>query len=307
MNRIRTSGKDSNNPGLLPMGLWFLLILAAFVATIQPAHGETRSDREVLGICADPYMLPFSNREREGFENEIAQLLADKLGAELKYKFFPQRRGFIRNTLRSQKTDGSYACDLVITVPQSFELAATTRPYYTTTYVLAYAKGRGIPEVDTPAEFAKAAENAASFKMGLSDMGTAQQLWVLRNDLMDRIVPYQGMPGDPKHNPGELMMQDIASGKIDGAIVFGPTAGYYAKKLADEAEIVLLKMKDDPKHPQMRFEISIAMAVRYGEEEWKQKVNQLIEENLDEIHAILRDYGVPLLPLRVAPASDDDD
>lgn len=292
----------------LPAAAFFtcLLFVAGFY---QNVHAQEGSGGAALGVCADPYMLPFSNREQEGFENRIAELLAEKLGAELKYKFFPQRRGFIRNTLRQQKTDGSYACDLVITVPESFELAATTRPYYTTTYMLVYAKGRGIPVVETPAEFAALVKDRekSEFEIGLSDMGTAQQLWVLRNDMMDQIVPYQGMPGDPKHNPGELLMKDIAAGKIDAAIVFGPTAGYYAKKLSDQADFVLLKMKDDPNNPQMRFEISLAMAVRYGEDKWKQKVNELIEENRDEIYAILEEYGVPILPLKVAPKSDDDD
>lgn len=284
----------------------FLLLSGGFIKNVQ-AQGE--SGRQVLGVCADPYMLPFSNREQEGFENRIAELFAEKLGAELKYKFFPQRRGFIRNTLRVQNTDGSHACDLVITVPESFELAATTRPYYTTTYMLAYAKGRGIPEVETPEEFAELVKDRdkSEFKMGLSDLGMAQQMWVLRNDMMDQIVPYQGMPGDPKHNPGELLMKDIAAGKIDAAIVFGPTAGYYAKQLSDQADFVLIKMRDDPENPRMRFEISLAMAVRYGENEWKQKVNELIEENRDEIYAILEEYGVPILPLKIAPKSNDDD
>lgn len=303
---IKSLNQDSLKAVSRLAGVGFILLSFAAVLA-QPARAATPLDRDVLGVCADPYMLPFSNREQRGYENKIAQLLADKLGAQLKYKFFPQRRGFIRNTLRKQNQDGSYACDLVITVPQSFELAATTKPYYTTTYVLVYAKGRGIPEVDSPAEFAEAAQNAENFKMGLADLGTAQSLWVLRNDLMTKIVPYQGMPGDPKHNPGEVMMEDIAAGKIDAAIVFGPTAGYYAQQLSDQADLVLLNMRDDPDNPQMRFEISISMAVRYGEEEWKKKVNQLIEENHDEIYAILKDYGVPLLPLKVAPARDDDD
>lgn len=284
-------------------------IAAVLLLNVQPAQAQGEANRNVLGVCADPYMLPFSNREEQGYENRIAELLAEKLDAELKYKFFPQRRGFIRNTLRSQNTDGTYACDLVITVPESFELAATTKPYYTTTYMLVYAKGRGVPEVDSPAEFAELVRDMdkSEFRIGLSDMGTAQQLWILRNDMMDQIIPYAGMPGDPKHNPGETLMKDIAADKIDASIVFGPTAGYYAKQLSDQADFVLLEMKDDPENPQMRFEISLSMAVRYGEDEWKDKVNEMLVENRDEIYAILEEYGVPLLPLKAAPKRDDDD
>ncbi|MGH8120233.1 MAG: ABC transporter substrate-binding protein, partial [Gammaproteobacteria bacterium] len=88
--------------------------------------------QKVLKVCADPYMLPFSNMEEQGYENRIADLFAKKLGAKLEYTWFTQRLGFIRNTLRMETgTSGEYACDLVITAPEKFDLAATTEPYYT--------------------------------------------------------------------------------------------------------------------------------------------------------------------------------
>lgn len=298
---IRKSGCPIRSATLAGCLLALLLPLAA------PAlHAQGSDGKDVLKVCADPYMLPFSNREEQGYENKIAELFAREMNASVKYKFFPQRYGFIRNTLRSQKTDGSYECDLVITVPENFELAATTKPYYTSTYLLAYRKDLGIGDVSTPEAFADAVKNRDNFKMGLADRGPAQ-LWVFRNDLMGNIVPYQGMPGDPKHDPGELMMKDIAAGKIDAAIVWGPTAGYYAKQLKDKASMGLIRMHDSPTDPNMRFEYSIAMAVRYGEKQWKDRVEQLIRDNKDEIDSILKNYGVPLLPLKVSEASDDDD
>jgi mxaJ protein len=286
------------------MGLLAAVLLFAGPAPVVQAKESV--DKDVLSVCADPYMLPYSNRKHQGYENKIAELLAKKMSAKLKYKFFPQRMGFIRNTLRKQKTDGTYECDLVITVPEGFELAATTKPYYTSTYVLVYRKDKTPGNISTPAEFAAAAKKEKGFKMALADRGPAQ-LWVFRNGLMGNIVPYQGQPGDPKHNPGETMMKDLAAGKIDAAIVWGPSAGYYAKKLKDKADIGMIKMHDDPKYPDMRFEYSIAMAVRYGEKAWKAKIQKLIQDNKDEIDAILKDYGIPLLPLKVSAAGGDDD
>ena len=194
----------------------------------------------------------------------------------------------------------------MITVPEGFELAATTRPYYTSTYVLAYRKDKVKGDINTPAEFAEHAKQDEGFRMGLADRGPAQ-LWVFRNGLMSNIVPYQGQPGDPKHNPGEQLMHDLADGKIDAAIVWGPSAGYYAKQLKNKADLGLIKLHNDPKYPDMRFEYSIAMAVRYGEKAWKEKVQKLIDDNRDAIDGILKDYGVPLLPLKVAAVRDDDD
>ncbi len=262
---------------------------------------------QALKVCADPFMLPFSNRHEQGFENKIAELFADKLGMTVQYEFFPQRMGFIRNTLRAESESGpGYKCDLVINVPEHFELAATTAPYYTTSYVLVYAKGRGMDSITSPQMLGELVEKGLKIKFGLADRGPAQ-FWASRHGLMGSMVPYQGHPGDIRINPGETLIKDLISGKIDATIAWGPTAGYFAKHMEGGEDIVILPLRDDPSSPLLKFEFSMAMAVRYGEKEWKDKVNQLIADNKDEINTILRDYGVPLLPLKKSSKREDDD
>lgn len=256
----------------------------------------TPAELNVLKVCADPYMLPFSNQEEKGFENRIAELFAKKLGLKLEYTWFPQRIGFIRNTLTKEKgTSGEYECDLVMSAPDKFELAATTVPYYTTTYMLVYVKGRGLDAVTDPQTLGKfVEEKMPDLKFGLSDVGPAQ-LWVYYQGLMGNMVPYQGQPGDPKWHPGQRLIEELIAGNINATIIWGPTAGYFAKQYKDKAELVLLPLKDDPSNPELKFTFKIAMAVRYGEKEWKEKINQLIKENKKEIDQILIDYGVPLV------------
>jgi len=260
------------------------------------AQAEETGNQKVLKVCADPYMLPFSNQEEQGYENRIADLFAKKLGAKLEYTWFPQRLGFIRNTLRKETgTSGEYACDLVITAPEKFDLAATTEPYYTTSYMLVYVKGRGLDEVTDPQTLGKfMEEKKPDLKFGLSDQGPAQ-LWAFYQGLMGNVVPFQGQPGDPTVNPGQQMIDQLIAGKIDATIIWGPTAGYYAKQYKDKAELVLLPMKDDPKNPEMKFIYKMAMAVRFGEKEWKEEINKLIKDNKKEIHKILTDFSVPLV------------
>jgi quinoprotein dehydrogenase-associated probable ABC transporter substrate-binding protein len=274
-------------------------IAGGAVAAEETAQGQ-------LKVCADPYMLPFSNQESAGYENRIAELFADKLKWKLVYEWFPQRIGFIRHTLKAESNDGTFKCDLVISVPEFFDLAATTDPYYTSTYVLAFVKGRGLDDVTSPEMLAKAAAEGRQVRIGLPDQGPAQ-LWVFRQGLMDHMVPYMGQPGDPHESPGETLMRDIAAGKIDVSIVWGPSAGYFAEKLRDKGEFVLLPLHDDPKYPDMKFEFSIAMAVRHGEKDWLEQVNGLIRDNRAAIEGILKDYRVPLLPLKKSPRRDDDD
>lgn len=248
----------------------------------------------VLKVCADPYMLPFSNQEEQGFENKIAELFAKKLGVELEYAWFPQRLGFIRNTLTKEE-NGGYKCDLVMSVPERFELAATTKPYYTTGYVLVYRKDLGI-ETATAEEFAQLVlEKNPDFKIGMSDTG-AGQTWIWHQDLLGNSTPYQGRPGNPKWHPGQKMIEEIIAGKIDATVVWGPTAGYFAKKYKDQMELVILPLAEDKegKDPELKFKFSMAMAVRRADKAWKDKVNQLIDENQAEIDNILLEYGVPL-------------
>jgi len=284
---------------------WLLTVLLLPVLT-PPVHAQTSGDKDVLRVCADPYMLPFSNKKGQGYENKIAELFAKKMGAKLEYTYFPQRYGFVRNTLTKEVSHGKYACDLIISVPSKFELAATTKPYYTSTYVLAYRKWPGMPKVSTPGEFVKAAKQYDKFKMGVTDRGPGQ-IWVFKNDLMSHMVPYPGQPGDPKKDPGEMQMKDLAAGKIDAAVVWGPSGGYYAKKLRNKADIKLLPLKNSTTDAQMHFQYSIAMAVRYGDKAWLKKVQQLINNNQDKINAILKDYNIPLLPLKVSSKSGNDD
>ena len=266
-----------------------VLLISLFITQLLYAKEDN-----FLKVCADPYMLPFSNQKEEGYENKIAELLASKMGKEVKYTFFPQRIGFIRNTLRKEEGDG-YACDLVITVPNNFELAATTDSYYTTSYVLVYAKGRKLDSVTSPEMLSDLVnKEGIDIKIGLSDRGPAQ-LWVFYNELMSNMVPFQGQPGDPKVIPGQKLIEELVAGNIDATIIMGPFAGYFANKYKDKADLVLLPLEDDSKNPEMKFKYSFSMAVRYGEKEWKEQINALIKENQAEIEKILLEYGVPLI------------
>ena len=271
-----------------------LFLLLTLIARSVLADGHL-PDQEYFKVCADPYMLPMSNQNGEGYENKIAELLANKLGLKLKYEFFPQRIGFIRNTLRAESDSGlGYKCDIVINVPSGFELAATTEPYYTTSYALIFAKGGKLDSVTDPSMLLDAVKaSKEKVKIGLSDVGAAQ-LWVFYNGLMSYITPYQGQPGNPKANPAKTLIDDIVAGKIDATVVMGQSAGYWAKQYKDKTELVVLPIKDDPER-KIRLSYSFSMAVRYREKAWKETINKLIKENQAEIEDILIDYNIPLI------------
>ena len=273
-----------------------------------PAMAVDVEEMTVLKVCADPYMLPFSNLKEQGFENRIAELFAEKLGVDLQYEFFPQRIGFIRNTLRAESESGTgYKCDLVMSAPVNFERAAATNPYYTSSYALVLAKGRGMDDVTSPEMLVDRVKNGGlKIRFGVTDRGQ-DQFWVFRHGLMGSIVPYQGQPGDPEEYPGKTLTEDLIAGKIDAAIIWGPIIGYFSRTMEGGEDLISLPLGDDPTTPYLKFSFTVAMAVRHGEQEWRDKVNQLIAENQAEINAIMEGYGVPLLPLEKIEIREDDD
>src|SRR4051812_27064337 len=176
------------------MRLAAALLLSASSAFAQSGPGADK----VLRVCEDPNNLPFSNRAGEGFENKIAELLARELGWKLEYTWFPQRMGFIRNTLRGREPDsGRFKCDLVPGVPVGFELASTTKPYYRSIYALVYVKGKGLDGVKVPEDLVKL-EPAKLKSLRLGVIGqTPPADWMLKHGLFDQVVSYQTQSGDP--------------------------------------------------------------------------------------------------------------
>jgi quinoprotein dehydrogenase-associated probable ABC transporter substrate-binding protein len=243
-------------------------------------------------VCQDPNNLPFSNRAQAGFENKIAALLAHELGWKLEHTWFPQRMGFIRNTLRAKEPNSErFKCDLVTGVPVGFDLGATTHAYYRSTYAMAYLGGRGLDGVRVLDDLlALDPEQRKKLKLGVF-AGSPVTGWLLENGLMDQVVSYQSQTGDAEQYPGQMIERDLASGKIDVAFAWGPIVGYFAKH-ARSAPIVSVPLKS---RPGMRLDFEIAMAVRFGEKDFKQRIDQLIEAKRPQIAAILEQYGVPLL------------
>ena len=268
--------------------------LAALGATGVRAQAPPSADvpeRKALKVCQDPNNLPFSNTGGEGFENKIADLFAQDMGLPVKYYEFPNRMNFIRNTLRYKLPTDDYPCDIVMGVPAGFDQVSVTKPYYRSTYALVYPKGKGLDAVRSSDDLlALPRDKLSTLRIGLYDRSPASQ-WLARHDLVDRGVPYPMMNADPDQYPGQLIERDLELGKIDIAIVWGPIAGFFARRV-HAPELVVVPMKSEPG---LAFDFAMAMGVRYGEPAWKQQVEALLVKHRSEIQAILRDYGVPLL------------
>jgi mxaJ protein len=268
------------------------LCLSALTASAQVASApESPSGRKAFRVCQDPNNMPFSNLESEGIENRLAQLFGKALGLPVTYFSFPQRLAFIRNTLRYKLPGEDFPCDIVMGVPVGYDQVSVTKPYYRSTYALVFAKGKGMDDVSSGEDFLKLAPaQLAKLRIGIYDRSPASD-WLNKHQLLDSGVPYQIMNADPKQYPGEIIEKDLVAGKIDAAIVWGPIAGYFAKRVKTPTlQVVPLKSE-----PGIKFDYQMAMGVRYGEREWKQQIEGLLESRQAEIQEILKEFGVPLV------------
>lgn len=278
--------------------LFFSGLLLAAIAS--PANAE-----EKFRVCADPLDPPYSTKNGDGFENKIAELFAKALEQKLEYTWFPNRMGFIRNTLTATigDSDDEYKCDIVIGVPSGYDRTLTTKPYYHSTYILLIAKNRGWDDIESSEQLNDLPlQRQESLRIAMFDRGPGTA-WLQKMGLIDQGVPYQTMTGDSENNVAIQIDKDLKAGKIDMAILWGPTAGHVISQSPPKSYTAIPMSSS----PGMRFDFSIAMGVRYGDKLRKEMLNRLIDEHFDDIQKIIAGYQVPLLPIPKRQNHKNDD
>jgi quinoprotein dehydrogenase-associated probable ABC transporter substrate-binding protein len=252
----------------------------------------------VLRVCADPNNMPLSNQKGEGYENKIANQMASDFGWKVEYTYWPQRMGFVRNTLREKVPNTEqFKCDLIIGVPKGYDLTATTRPYLHSTYAMVLPNKPEYASIKAPSDLMNLPpDQLKKMKLAIFVKSPATD-WLLRNNLIDQAVSYQGQSGDPDAFPGEVIERDLAKGNVDAAFIWGPIAGYFVNRSDNKVRLVPF-----PPQPGIRFDYEISMGVRYGEKAWRDKVDNWIASNQPKIDQILTSYQVPLLPLQSVSA-----
>lgn len=257
-----------------------LMLLAGVGLGAPRADAEPRRE---LRVCADPNNLPYSDEHGGGFENRIAALLAADLGVPLTYTWWAQRRGALRNTLKAG------VCDVVIGVPSSLDLLATTAPYYASSYVFLSKTSRAldIRSFDDP--------RLRTLRVGVQLVGddyanTPPVHALSRRGISDNVRGYSVLGDYGEEIPAASIVKAVERDEIDVALVWGPLAGYFAREPARGLRIVETPAQDGALP--MRFEIS--MGTRRQDEQLQAQLEAFLLHRRAEIQALLKRYGVPL-------------
>lgn len=268
------------------MPLHFLKLAVALLACAL-AYGATGAERE-LRVCADPDNLPYSHENGSGFENRIAQIIAKELDAKLTYTWLPQRRGFVRKTLNAD------ACDVVIGVPADFDLVRTTQSYYRSAYVFVF-RAEGQPAYrsfdDPRLRTARVGVQLIGDDLAATPPGHALAM----RGIVANVVGYPVYGERPQ---AELMIEALASGELDVALVWGPQAAYYARK--QPVALAMTPARAPPELASLPFEFSTAMGVRKRDEALQRELDAVIARRLTDFQAIMLEYNVPLADTALA-------
>lgn len=257
------------------------LAICAAAGSAIPAQAQLNDlvSDSAFRVCADPANLPMSSAEGGGYENEIAEHLAEALGRELQYTWFPMATGFLRRTLLDNR------CDVIIGYAQGDEMVLNTNHYYTSTHVLVTRADSELAQVRTLSD-----PRLSDKRIGVV-AGSPPASHVARNGLMGNAKSYELMVDRRVESPSEQMIADVLSGETDAALMWGPIAGPLAQ--AEGGDLSVVPLINEPGSPRLFYRIT--MGVRQGEDAWKRELNSLIRQEQAAIDGILTSYGVPLL------------
>ena len=270
-------------------------LLAAAAASPVAAQRPSPLQPGVLRVCNDPDNLPFSNQKGEGFENKIAQLIATEWKSKLEYVWYPVRRGYFRIL------NGMY-CDLIIQAPGGLDMAGTTDAYYRSGYVFVTRRDSKLADISSLAD-----PRLKKARIGVTLLPSDEQLpptmALSHYGVVGNLRGYQGMYND--ENRPEDVINAVTKGDVDVAIVWGPLAGYFAKRSQVPLQIQPLGERDSLADVPFRYDI--AMAVRRRDRELRDSLQKLLVKKAPEIQAILKEYGIPVFPVTAKSEEEDDD
>ncbi|ESZ24828.1 substrate-binding domain-containing protein [Mesorhizobium sp. L2C084A000] len=262
--------------------------MAGLALLLLPAIANARE----LRVCADPNNMPFSNAAGQGFENRIAEIIATDLGAKLTYTWWAQRRGFIRNTLKAG------LCDLVPGTPANLEMLRTTTPYYRSSYVFVTRQdGPDVASFNDP----RLRELRIGVQLIGDDGANSPPVQALgRRGIIGHLIGYPVYGDYSAPNPPARIVEAVANGEIDLAVVWGPLAGYFAQRQKVSLRITPVTPRIDG--PQLPLMYDISMGVRREDDALRGDVNSALARHKAEIDAVLAQYGVPRLDMAGNPA-----
>jgi mxaJ protein len=249
------------------------------------------SNSNVLRICAPADELPLSNRDRSGFENKVAEVVADAMGREPLFVWFSRPGIYIVRDQLEMKL-----CDVVMGIDTGDARVATTKPYYRAPYVFIQRKDTKLDIKDwTSPDLAKATK--IGFTPGSPAQVMLEKLGLFREhfNYMHSLTNFQDKRNKFTRIPPQRMVNEVADGTAEVAVNFAPEVARYVKA-SDKVFLTVIpddNVRSDGEKVPHHFDQSIG--VRKDDAALLSALDLALEKAKPKIEEILKDEGIPIV------------
>jgi mxaJ protein len=270
----------------------FKAALSLLIGTSIMLSGSASASDKTLRVCAAADELPYSNKNSEGFENKLAEILAEEMDRDLEYVWSDKAAIFLV-TEKLLKNE----CDVVMGVDKDDPRVATSIPYYKSGYAFIYPTGKGLdiktwksPDLKAMTKFAVVPGSPSEVMLRELDKYEGNF-----NYLMS-LIGFKSRRNQYVRYKPDLLISEVASGKADIAHIWAPEAARYVKSSPVPLEMVVseeIAETHDGEGVLQHYDQSIA--VRSEDTDLLAEINTALEKADSKIKAVLKQEGVPLL------------
>ncbi len=273
-------------------GRWTWVVAALLVASswaLGQESTEVPDSEWELRVCAQPNAYPMSSRDRPGFDNRIAEIIADELGAELTVHWTPFGDEQMLRTLHRGE------CDMVVGIGESVSGVVSTVPYLRAPYVFISRVDSGV-EIDSLDDPELAELEVGTYQTGLPRLA-------LRGRGLEGILrEYAPLPGPSGPDRDTAILDAVQEGEVDLGIVYGPAAAVRVQEYPDLFRVVPVSPETDLSDEIIQLFRIRTIGVRPHDVVFRERVNDAMAARWDEIEAAIESYGVLGLSVRRPPS-----
>ena len=257
-----------------------LILLTFAVSALGLGNSEAAWE---LRVCSPPATMPFSHQSAVGFENVIAEILADEMGAELTHDW----HHFNADLVARRFSEGT--CDVVMGVPDGAENMLNTISYYQSPFVQVYRADAGfsIESMDDPV--------LRELDLSVQGLASPPHEALLMRALTGNVRRVFGIEEGEDYLAS--MVNAVADGTYDVGFGWGPVVGYYAAR--HEVDLIVEPIQPVFDLPSIFQLQPMTIGVRPSDYAMQNRLNRAIAARWDEIQAVLAEYDVPIV---AAPA-----
>lgn len=257
------------------------------VLTGEPA-GAAES---ALRVCAAANAKPYSLTDESGFENRLARMLGERMNMPVEFVWSERPAIYLEMELMKPGK-----CDVIMGVDPGDPRMLTTQPYYRSGYAF-------ITRDDGQLDITSwQSPDLATAKVILLVPGSPPEHALRKLGRYDdnvnfiySLVNFKDRRNQYTQFDPERMVNEVAQGNADVAILWAPEAARYVKKSSVPLRMVLSDPSAAGPSTAVDFHYDQAIGVASSKPALLERLNAALADARSEIEALLREEGIPLL------------